>query len=440
MAAFKALLGEPDGVDTSFVRERTAGFEEAAASARTWTWEELEGGSGTSQARMRDFARLLIAHPNANFVWSMGLTQHAHGVDTVRALVNVGLARGLPGRPCEGSCHPRHSGSRGAEVGCVPQVDRGRGNGGRGLGLSVGDSAGWSAAEQATRPPGERSRSSGSWAATSSRPYPTPTAGEGPQSPACGSIRTRPLLRDAGRASDTVLLSGVHALREPGGVTETSTERRIIFSPEIPGRRIAGARPEWEVFRDVCTRAWPERAGAWNLESTAALREEMSRAIPLYKGIETLSRAGEQVQWGGLQLYADGRFATPDEKAHFAPFRLRQRTALDGRFRVSTRRGKQFNSMDAARPRPADRRLARGRADERVGCDGARPGQGTPCAWRRNPGSSRAPPHRADQGRYLEVHWPEGWRCSERGAWTRVGRTGLQRARDGGEAIRDEAF
>ena len=28
----------------------------------------------------------------------MGLTQHAHGVDTIQALVNVGLARGLPGR------------------------------------------------------------------------------------------------------------------------------------------------------------------------------------------------------------------------------------------------------------------------------------------------------------------------------------------------------
>ena len=53
----------------------------------------------------------------------MGLTQHVHGVDTVRALVNVGLARGLPGRPNRGLMPIRgHSGVQGgAEVGCTPR-------------------------------------------------------------------------------------------------------------------------------------------------------------------------------------------------------------------------------------------------------------------------------------------------------------------------------
>ena len=40
----------------------------------------------------------------------------------------------------------------------------------------------------------------------------------------------------------------------PGGVAQTSTERRIMFSPEIPGRRIGEARPEWEVFLDLARR------------------------------------------------------------------------------------------------------------------------------------------------------------------------------------------
>src|SRR5712671_1309425 len=74
---------------------------------------------------MRDFARLLIDRPNAIFVWSMGLTQHAHGVETIKALINVALARGLPGRPNRGLVPIRgHSGVQGgAEVGCVPVVD-----------------------------------------------------------------------------------------------------------------------------------------------------------------------------------------------------------------------------------------------------------------------------------------------------------------------------
>jgi len=51
------------------------------------------------------------------------------------------------------------------------------------------------------------------------------------------------------------------------------------------------------------------------------------------------------VQWGGRLLYADGQFATPDHKAHFAAVSPRGRTRSEGTFYVSTRRGKQFNSM-----------------------------------------------------------------------------------------------
>jgi len=52
------------------------------------------------------------------------------------------------------------------------------------------------------------------------------------------------------------------------------------------------------------------------------------------------------VQWGGRTLYADGRFATAGGKARF----VRIGTALrppraPERFLLSTRRGKQFNSM-----------------------------------------------------------------------------------------------
>src|SRR5215467_5962491 len=47
---------------------------------------------------------------------------------------------------------------------------------------------------------------------------------------------------------DVVLLPAATRYETEGGGSETSTERRIIFSPEIPGRRIGSARPEWPVF------------------------------------------------------------------------------------------------------------------------------------------------------------------------------------------------
>jgi predicted molibdopterin-dependent oxidoreductase YjgC len=146
-------------------------------------------------------------------------------------------------------------------------------------------------------------------------------------------------------AGDVLLLPATTRYESPGGGTETSTERRIIFSPEIPGRRIGSAKPEWWVFREVMARARPDRQHLVGLEDAAAIRREIARAIPLYAGIETLASKGDQVQWGGRRLYADGRFATPDGKARFAPVSLPELERAGDGFTVSTRRGKQFNSM-----------------------------------------------------------------------------------------------
>src|SRR5439155_26247463 len=102
-----------------------------------------------------------------------------------------------------------------------------------------------------------------------------------------------------------------------GGVTETSTERRIIFSPEDPGRRIGSARPEWEVFGEVCARVRPQDAGKMHFDSTAEIRAEIARALLLYAGIEKLQKQGDSIQWGGEILFADGRVAPPDGEGPF---------------------------------------------------------------------------------------------------------------------------
>ena len=44
-------------------------------------------------------------------------------------------------------------------------------------------------------------------------------------------------------------------------------------------------------------------------------------------------------------MFAEGEFATPDGKAHFSVVSPKERRAPKGMFYVSTRRGKQFNSM-----------------------------------------------------------------------------------------------
>ena len=67
--------------------------------------------------------------------------------------------------------------------------------------------------------------------------------------------------------------------------------------------------------------------------------------VPFYAGIETLADTGDAVQWGGRHLCAGGVFPTPDGRGRFSVSTPPERDLPDGAFVVSTRRGKQFNSM-----------------------------------------------------------------------------------------------
>jgi anaerobic selenocysteine-containing dehydrogenase len=351
LGTFRGLV-EMNGVDEAFIRAHTIGFDEARDAALATDWSALEQDGGADRSEMERFARLLIERPNAVLVWSMGLTQHVHGVETIKALVNVGLARGLPGRPHRGLVPIRgHSGVQGgAEVGCAPQADAATARRWSEVWeFPVDPGAGWSAMEMVAH------ASEGNvdlfWLVGGNF---LETLADEPRS---RRALARPRLRVhhdivlssamlADSDGDVVVLPATTRYESPGGGTETSTERRIIFSPEIPGRRIGSARPEWWAFGEALARAFPNRANYIRFDSASAIRAEIARAVPLYEGIETLAGKGDQVQWGGPTLYADGRFGTPDGKARFSavtPASNRNRPA--GSFLVSTRRGKQFNSM-----------------------------------------------------------------------------------------------
>jgi anaerobic selenocysteine-containing dehydrogenase len=145
---------------------------------------------------------------------------------------------------------------------------------------------------------------------------------------------------------DTVLLLPVATRYEQrGGGTETTTERRIVFSPEIPGHQVGEARSEWEVFVDVAQRVDPVRAALIGFASGDDIRAEIAATVPAYSGIEQLRQTGDSVQWGGSRLCEGGRFPTVDGRASFSAVAPPSPLGLDGRLRLATRRGKQFNTM-----------------------------------------------------------------------------------------------
>ncbi|MGW7043605.1 FdhF/YdeP family oxidoreductase [Streptomyces avermitilis] len=98
----KAVLTEadsdPKALDREFIEHHTTGFEAYRALCESTPWQEIERQSGVSRAKIREAARIYCEADRSIFSWCLGLTQHEHGVDTVREIVNLLLLRGNLGR------------------------------------------------------------------------------------------------------------------------------------------------------------------------------------------------------------------------------------------------------------------------------------------------------------------------------------------------------
>jgi len=166
------------------------------------------------------------------------------------------------------------------------------------------------------------------------------------------------MLLDADEA--VVLLPGQTRYEQRGGGTSTSTERRIRFTPEIPGHRIGETLPEWEIPVSIGRKSMSNGDKLFPFDDTQTIREEMSRVMPIYQGIEKLTKEGDQLQWGGPYLFKDGFTAMANNRALFTVLDPPDRRAAEGKFYLATRRGKQFNSMTFG---TTDRLMGAGRRD-----------------------------------------------------------------------------
>jgi molybdopterin-dependent oxidoreductase alpha subunit len=356
----KVLIAE-GGIDEEFVRDHTTGFEELRTALEQESFEDLEVRAGVSREVMERFARRYAAADAAVLVWSMGITQHLNGTENVAAIVNLGLARGNVGRKGAGLMPIRgHSGVQGgAEMGAYATalpgsvaVDAASAAAlGEQYGFPIGDAPGLNAEE--TLEAAERGELEVLWSSGGNflEVMPDPVRVE-------AAMRRVPLrihqdivvssqmLVDPPTDGGTVvLLPAATRYEQRGGGTETTTERRIVFSPEIRGPRIGEAKSEWEIFGAVASRVDPERAHLATFESGDAIRDEIARVVPSYAGVEGLHQTGDAVQWGGPHLAPEGRFPTADGRARFTPVSSHDTSVPDGQFRLSTRRGRQFNTM-----------------------------------------------------------------------------------------------
>ena len=162
---------------------------------------------------------------------------------------------------------------------------------------------------------------------------------------------------------------------------------------------LRGSRPPRETG---CRRA----AG---LRRAEAIRAEIALAAPSYNGIQHLRERGDVFQYGGAWLCEDGVCPTSDGRGALIPIELPELRKPEGHFAVTTRRGKQFNSMIYSDIDPFNEA---NRYDVLIHNDDASAlslSEGEAIVIYNSYGSMHGRVKRADvKPGNIEVHWPEG--------------------------------
>ncbi len=119
-------VDELGAVDRRFLSDHTKDSVAFLAFIRALSWEDIERVSGVAKSEIDGVAIRYAQAERAIFSWTMGITHHVHGVDNVRAIVNLALLRGMVGREGAGLMPIRgHSNVQGVgSVGVTPALKK----------------------------------------------------------------------------------------------------------------------------------------------------------------------------------------------------------------------------------------------------------------------------------------------------------------------------
>ena len=117
-------LIEHDGINESFVENHADGFKDVAKQAAETSWDWIVEHSGIELEKIAEVAAMYKSSSSTIFCWAMGITHSKGGVDCVRMIANVAIARGMVGRCGAGLLPLRgHSNVQGmGTIGVAPKL------------------------------------------------------------------------------------------------------------------------------------------------------------------------------------------------------------------------------------------------------------------------------------------------------------------------------
>jgi molybdopterin-dependent oxidoreductase alpha subunit len=327
----KALIAW-NKVDHEFIASHTEGFESLTAALAAEPWQALEESSGCSRSDMQRFAARYRAVRSAVFVYCNEPARREAAACGMKAVVNLALARGMLGREkCGILPILSQSGVQGG-VDCGVQPDKFPG------GLAINDQTARRYSNLWYHPapsnPGLSLRELMEAAHRGKLKFLYSMGADLLQALPDRRFTAEALARVPLRIHQDIMLSPSQLVdstgtvlilpaqtrfEQRGGVTTTSTDRRILFSSEIPGHIVGESLPDWGIPAAIGRSSMPNGESLFPFSTVRNIREEMTRVIPIYEGIESLNRPGHHLQWGGPHLFKGGKFrGMPRERALFS--------------------------------------------------------------------------------------------------------------------------
>lgn len=343
---------ETGAVDQHFVSNYTIGWQAFRDYLRGLTWEEIMGASGVDRTTIHKLAQRYAQAERVVFGWTMGITQHKHGVDNVRAIVNLALMRAMVGKPGAGLLPIRgHSNVQGiGSVGVTPTLkkaifDRLENHFGVQLPTSKGldtlsciDAmhagrlqAGWCLGGNLYGATPNAKRTRQGFANLDSITYLSTTLNSG---------------HVFGRAKETIILPILVRDEEQQPTTQESMFNFVRLSDGGP-RRLEGPRSEVEIIAHLARAVLGEDGPVnWrSMETHRNIRQAISEVVPGYEKVARLDDTKQEFQIGRRTFHTPS-FATPSGKAKFHTTTIPVISKAPGQLRLMTVRSEgQFNTV-----------------------------------------------------------------------------------------------
>lgn len=96
------VILEENLMDGEFIAQRTEGFPEFKDSLLRLSSSDASRITGVKPDLIREAARLYAGAGPSSIIYSMGITQHSHGVDNIFTLANLAMMTGNIGKPSSG--------------------------------------------------------------------------------------------------------------------------------------------------------------------------------------------------------------------------------------------------------------------------------------------------------------------------------------------------